>query len=56
MYRMFHKAWVRLTAYLQGVKTVKVGLQLRSELVMSKCDYVSSNCDNDNDDDNNYSV
>ena len=43
MYRIFRKAWVRLTAYIQGVKMMKVDLQLRSELVMSKCAYVSSN-------------
>ena len=43
MYRIFHKAWVRLTAYMQTVKMVKVDLQLRPQLVISKCAYVSSN-------------
>ena len=43
MYRIFHKAWVRLTAYIQGVEIVKVGLQIRLELIMNKCAYLSSN-------------
>jgi hypothetical protein len=31
IYRMFHKAWVILPAYIQGVKMVKVDTQVTSE-------------------------
>jgi hypothetical protein len=44
------------SAYIQGVKTVKVEMEVRPELVMCKCAYLPSkykiNSDDDNDDDN----